>query len=144
MDTLNKLQSEAATRVKQNEAAFKAEKRPNSARLVPHRQSKKVHNLQLQMKLAQEDIEAARGRQEVLQAAKDKHERMVQRYHDYQADLEQLARIREEQMKGLRSLNVPSFETILAASMDPMIRRLADQYPGFFGNDAFTKVENPC
>ncbi len=135
--TLKRLQNETATKVKENESAQKLneDQFQQGLRYLEAAKSK-VESLQVQTDMAQAEFEAAKEKQKHLRGAKAKCEHMAQRYRDYEKDLEQVAKIQEEQNNGLRSLSVPSLGKIMATLLELMINGIADKYPDLLPNES--------
>jgi len=143
ISTLSQLQSLTASRIRDDEAAKKsAREQRRQALCYVERANDRVEDIKLQMLQAEKELREARGRAAGLKAAEGKHNHAAQCYLDFQKDLEQLARMRDEWVKGLRVLNVHLSQEILAGSMRPMIRGVADKYPDIAGDDAFIDGED--
>ena len=144
IDPLNRIQNHIALKVNQVEAAEKSAQdqlRQSSCHLKKAKEDAQA--LQSLVKSAQKELEKAEGRQANLKTAQEKHTSTVQRYRDSQKDLEQLARMHEVQAEGLRALNVPSSETILAASLDLMVKGVVDKYQDILANENLTPEKSP-
>jgi hypothetical protein len=143
IDTLSRLQNLTASRVGHNKAAKKSvhEKCRQGLSYV-ERATDKVEDVKLQLIQAEKGLREAKEGQALLEATEENHNHTTQRYHDFQKDLGQLVRMRDEQVKGIRALNVASSKEILAASMCPMIRGVIDKYPDIAGDDVFIKTED--
>lgn len=130
VNSLSRLQNFVASKIEQNDRAQKsAEERFSQGLGEVKGCEEKVLALKAQVIEAGKELTTATRRQESLLAAKEKQDHIVQRYHDYQKDLKHLALMQDEKVKGLRALNVPSFERTLVASMSPMIQGVLDKYP---------------
>lgn len=93
--------------------------------------------------MAEQELKEAKEKQEVLQAAKEMHNSTEQTCTDCQRGWEQLARMQEENMIGLESLNLPSLDATLAASMNPIIQGVVHKYSDIFGNEALVGSDTP-
>lgn len=136
MDPLNRMQDHIALKVNQVEAAAKSAQdqlRESSRHLKKAKENAQA--LQSRAKMAQKELEIAEGWQAILKITKEEHTSTAQRYRDSQKDLEQLARMHEVQAEGLRALNVPSSETILAASLDLMVKGVVDKYQDILADE---------
>jgi uncharacterized protein YlaN (UPF0358 family) len=142
-DTLSRLQSLTASRVRNNKAAKRsAYEQRRLASCHVKQSATRLEDLKLQMIQAEEELREARKRKVELEAAEEKHNHTAQCYHNLQKDLEELARMRGEQIKRLRALNVPLSEEMLEASMSPMIRGVANKCPDIASDDAFINAED--
>ncbi|ERF77135.1 hypothetical protein EPUS_07676 [Endocarpon pusillum Z07020] len=144
MDPLNRIQDHIALKVNQAEAAERSAQdqlQQSSCHLKKAKEDAQA--LQSRAKLAQKELEKAEGWQAIWKITKEKHTATVQRYRDSQKDLEQLARMHEVQAEGLRALNVPSSETIPAASLDLMVKGVVDKYQDILADENLATEKSP-